>query len=397
MARKGVQPNQMDDLLTRGVEQIVVRESVAEKLSRGKPLRIKLGIDPTASKLHLGHAIILRKMKKMQDLGHTIIFLVGDFTARIGDPSEKEKARKPMTSKEIQANMQSYREQAGLILDMKKTEVRYNSEWFNHMDFAELFDILSLFSVQRMLERDMFQVRQKNNRPIWIHELLYPAMQGYDSVALRADIEFGGTDQTFNLLAARVLQPHYDQVPQDIMTFQLLEGLDGKEKMSMSIGNTINLTDLPDDMYGKTMSLPDTLITKYFLLCTDVPEAKIKQMELEMKKGANPKIYKEKLAQEIVALYHGKDKAEKVQEEFQRVFSKKGVPNVISEFEVPYGINATGAVAELFNESKAGARRLITQGSISVDGKPLKDPNASPPEGIYKKGRHFKKVRIKKP
>ena len=397
MARKGAQPSQIDDLLTRGVEQIIVRESVAKKLSAGKPLRIKLGIDPTAPKLHLGHAIILRKMRQLQDLGHQIIFLVGDFTARIGDPSEKEKARKPMTAQEIEANMHSYREQAGLILNLKKTEFRYNSEWLNRMDFAELFDLLSLFSVQRMLERDMFQVRMKKNRPIWIHELLYPVMQGYDSVALRADIEFGGTDQTFNLLSARVIQPHYDQEPQDVMTFQLLEGLGGTEKMSMSLGNTINLTDTPDEMYGKSMSIPDSLILKYFRLCTDVSEQQIKQFESEMKKGANPKVYKEKLAQEIVTMYHGKAKADKAQQEFQRVFSKEGIPEGIIEYEMPYGINATGAVAELFGESKTGARQLITQGSISVDGKPLKDPHASPPEGIYKKGRHFKKVRIKKP
>ena len=383
---------QFDELLTRGVEQIIVRESVAKKLTSGKSLRIKLGIDPTASSLHLGHAVILRKMRQFQDLGHTIIFLVGDFTARIGDPSQKEKARVPLGDKEIAANMKSYRDQAGKILDLKKTEFRYNSEWWKEMDFAELFDILSLFSVQRMLERDMFQVRMKKDRPIWIHELLYPVMQGYDSVALQADIELGGTDQTFNLLAGRIIQPRYGQEPQDIMTFELLEGLDGKNKMSMSIGNTINLTDSPDEMFGKTMSVPDSLIVKYFRLCTDMPEAEIRQIESEMKKGANPKTVKERLAREIATIYHGAEKAEKA---FQKIFSHKGTPDTVEEV-VSEPLNATAAVSKLFGVSKTEGRRLIIQKSVHVGGALLTDPNAQAKEGVYRKGRHFKKLKIKK-
>lgn len=391
MARSDI----LDDLEHRGVAQIIVRESLAEKLRSRKPLRIKLGIDPTAPFLHIGHAVILRAMRKLQDAGHTIIFLVGDFTARIGDPSGKEKARKPLTDKDITANMKSYRAQAGMILDLKKTEFRYNSEWWKNMDFAELFDILSLFSVQRMLERDMFQLRIKKDRPIWIHELLYPVMQGYDSVALKADVELGGTDQTFNLLAGRVVQPRYGQVAQDVITFDLLEGLDGKDKMSMSIGNTINLTDTPEEMYGKTMSVPDSLILKYFTLCTDVPEDDIKQFEQDMKKGANPKTIKERLAGELVTLYHGRAQAEKAHTAFQKVFGKKGTPDKIDTV-TSEPLNVTSAVAKLFSVSKTEARRLVMQKSVYADDVLISDPNADAKEGVYKKGRYFKKLKLKK-
>lgn len=391
MARSDI----LDDLVHRGVAQIIVRESLAEKLRSRKPLRIKLGIDPTAPFLHIGHAVILRAMRKLQDAGHTIIFLVGDFTARIGDPSGKEKARKPLTDKDITANMKSYRTQAGMILDLKKTEFRYNSEWWKNMDFAELFDILSLFSVQRMLERDMFQLRIKKDRPIWIHELLYPVMQGYDSVALKADVELGGTDQTFNLLAGRVVQPRYGQVAQDVITFDLLEGLDGKDKMSMSIGNTINLTDTAEEMYGKTMSVPDSLILKYFRLCTDVPEDEVKQLEQDMKKGANPKTIKERLAGELVTLYHGKAKADKAHIAFQNVYGKKGTPDKVDTV-TSEPLNVTSAVAKLFSVSKTEARRLVMQKSVHVNDVLVTDPNADAKEGVYKKGRFFKKLKLKK-
>jgi len=355
-----------DELLKRGTEQVIVKDSLTKKLTQSKHLRVKLGIDPTSSKLHLGHTVVLRKLKQFQALGHQVIFLVGDFTARIGDPSDRLSARKPLERKDIQKNMESYKEQVGRVLDLSKVEIRYNSEWHQDMDFAELFELAALFTVNQMLERDMFQQRMGKKKPLWIHELLYPILQGYDSVALQADVEVGGTDQTFNMLTARLIQPKYSQPPQDIMTVQLLEGTEGKKKMSKSVGNTINLTDSPQEMFGKVMSITDQLIIKYFTLLTDVPLVMVNDYAKAMKKGDNPRDYKSKLALELVSMKKKKKEAVAAEKEFNRVFKDKKIPSDIHErvrFAESTG-TATVMVSDLFKCSRSEVRRLIKQGAV---------------------------------
>ncbi len=366
----------IDELLHRGVEQIIVKKDLENKIKSGKKLRIKLGVDATAPRMHLGHTVVLRKLKQFMELGHQVIFLVGDFTAKIGDPSDKLSARKPLTDKEVKENMKGYKDQIAKVLNLDKVEFRYNSEWHNNMDFAELFELTGLFTVNQMLERDMFQVRMKKGRPLWIHELLYPILQGYDSVALQADVELGGTDQTFNILAARTIQPNYSQSPQDVMTVQLLEGTDGKDKMSKSIGNTIDLDDSPKEMYGKTMSIPDNLILKYFTLLTDVPLKEIDNFGKEMKKGANPRDYKVILAKQLVGMYHSPDKAIQAEQEFNNMFKEKKNPTKIDEFKIKKEGNFT--ILEVVTESgltssNSEARRMIEQGAVKFDGLQIKD------------------------
>ena len=387
-------------ILERGVKQVIVKDSLAKKLKSGKKLRIKLGVDPTAPNLHLGHTVVLRKLKQFQDLGHQAIFLVGDFTGQIGDPSDQLSKRKALTKKEIEKNMETYKNQVGKILDLKKVEIHYNTEWHINMDFAELFQLTSKFTVNQMLERDMFQERIEKKKPLWIHELLYPILQGYDSVALRADVEIGGTDQTFNMLAARTVQPYYQQPPQDIITCTLIEGTDGKEKMSMSVGNTINILDKPEDMYGKIMSLPDHIIIKYFELLTDVPEKEISEFEKAMKKGENPRDFKARLAKEIVTLYHGKLAATKAEDEFNKVFKEKKAPSKIPIFKAKKGSYRIVDIlqASKLVSSKSEARRLIEQGGVSIDNKVIKDWQAKIElkDGVIVKvgKRKFAKVKI---
>lgn len=369
------QQEKIEELLTRGTEQIIVNESLTKKVKSGKPLRIKLGVDPTAPRLHLGHTVVLRKLKQFQDLGHQVIFLVGDFTATIGDPTDKLSARKPLTRKEIEKNFGSYKKAVAKVLDIQKVEIRYNSEWHEQMDFAELFRVMSFFTVNQMLERDMYQERMKKKKPLWVHELIYPILQGYDSVALRADVELGGTDQTFNVLAAREIQPKYHQAPQDIMTVALLEGTDGKDKMSKSVGNTIDLDDTPKDMFGKTMSIPDTLIIKYFTLLTDVPMKEIKEIEKKMKSGMNPKDFKVQLAKELVTQYHSAKAAETVAQGFVKMFRDKETPANIKEIIIEKGAYP---LLQIVNESGltisgSEARRLIAQGAVSLDGVKVTD------------------------
>ncbi len=364
------------ELLERGVADIVVKKSLAEKINSDKRLRVKLGVDPTSPNLHLGHTVVLRKLKQFQKLGHTVIFLVGDFTARIGDPSDKLSARKPLSNEDIERNMKQYTEQVGKVLDLDKVEVRHNSEWHNNMDFAELFQLTSMFTVNQMMERDMFQERMKKKKPLWIHEMLYPILQGYDSVALQSDIELGGTDQTFNVLTARTIQPRYDQDPQDIMTVELIEGTDGKDKMSKSVGNTIDLTDSPTEMFGKIMSIPDNLIVKYFTLLTDVLLTDIEDMKKAMASGDNPKDYKVKLGSEIVGMYHSADDAKKAVSEFDQVFKKKQKPTDIPEHPIKFeaAVHILDVVVESgLAPSKSAARRLIEQGAVQFDGMPMTD------------------------
>jgi tyrosyl-tRNA synthetase len=355
------------ELLNRGVQEVIVKEELEAKLKSGQKLRVKLGVDPTSPLLHLGHTVVLRKLKQFQDLGHQVIFLIGDFTARVGDPTDKQAARKPLGEKEIEKNIATYKEQVGRILDLSKVEMRHNLEWYGEMDLAELIQLLSLFSANQMLERDMFQKRLNQKKPVWIHELIYPVLQGYDSVALRSDVELGGTDQTFNMLTARTVQPSYSQKAQDIMTVKILEGTDGKEKMSKSLGNTINLDDSPDDMYGKTMSIHDGLIMKYFELLTDVPLEEIAQYERAISGGVNPKNYKSRLAKEVVAMYHGSQAAERADKEFTKVFSEKGSPSQIPEYKLKK--EGKFSILDIITEtkcapSKSEARRLVEQGGV---------------------------------
>ena len=370
-----IKKEKIEELIDRGTEQIIVKSSLAKKLSFGKPLRVKFGVDPTAPRLHLGHTVVLRKLRQFQELGHQVIFLIGDFTARIGDPSDRLAARKPLTDKEIQENIKTYKQQVGKVLDLTKVEIRNNSEWHSNMDFAELFQLTSYFTVNQMLERDMYKERMRKKKPLWIHEFLYPILQGYDSVALQADVELGGTDQTFNLLAARDIQPHYHQPPQDILTVPLIEGTDGKDKMSKSVGNTIDLQDTPKDMYGKTMSIPDKLIIKYFTLLTDVPLSSIKEYEKAMSGGANPKDYKAKLAQELVKMYHGNSQAITAAKEFNSLFKENKIPSDIPEYKIQKEETVTllDIVANTkLATSRGEARRLIEQGAVQVDGQQIK-------------------------
>jgi len=363
------------EVLERGVEQVIVKDSLAKKLASGKRLRVKLGVDPTGREMHLGHTVVLRKLKQFQDLGHQVIFLVGDFTARIGDPSDRLSARKPLTPKDVKANMETYKKQVGKILDLSKAEFRFNTEWHANMDFAELFQLASLFTVNQMLERDMFKERMKRKKPLWIHEMMYPLLQGYDSVALKADVEIGGSDQTFNMLAARTIQPNYNQQAQDIVTCTLIEGTDGKAKMSKSVGNVINISDQPQEMFGKIMSLPDHIIIKFFKVLTDVPEKELSEYEKDLKKGANPRDYKAKLAREIVTMYHGKSDALEAEKEFDQVFKDKKAPEQIPTFQTKrgsYPITDILQAAKLV-ASKSEARRLIEQGGVSFDNKVIKD------------------------
>ncbi|MFH0805179.1 MAG: tyrosine--tRNA ligase [Patescibacteria group bacterium] len=363
--------DKINELLERGVDQVIVRDSLSKKLRSGARLRVKLGIDATASRLHLGHAVVLRKLRQFQELDHQVILLVGDFTARIGDPSDRLSARKPLTDGEITENIKTYQEQVGQIIDLAKAEFRYNSEWHQNMDFAELFRLLSYFSVNQMLERDMFQKRMKLGKPLWVHELTYPILQGYDSVALRADVELGGTDQTFNVLAAREIQPRYDQVPQDILTVPLLEGTDGTEKMSKSVGNTIDLLDTPQDMYGKLMSIPDRLIVKYFTLLTDVTLSDIAATEKSMAGGSNPRDAKATLAATIVGTFHGSAAATGAAAEFDRMFKQKLAPTAMPEYRLKKA--GTFGILDVLLETKLApsrseARRLVEQGGVTVDG-----------------------------
>ena len=370
--------SKIDEVLTRGVEEVIVKENLRKRLESGKKLRIKLGIDPTGSVLHLGHTVVLRKLKDFQDLGHQVIFLIGDFTARIGDPTGRSAARKPMTDKEIKDNMKSYDRQAGLILDMKKVEIRYNSEWLAKLDFQELVMLASKVTYAQVSQRADFKDRIKNDQDLSLQEFLYPMMQGYDSVALKADVEIGGTDQKFNLLMGRQLQKRYNQGPQDIVTCPLLEGLSGGDKMSKSLNNYIALTEKPEEMYGKIMSLTDNLIVRYFELCTDLPAAEISGIKQDLAGGkVNPRDYKMKLAYEAVKIYHGEKEAAKAQEYFVKTVQKKETPEKISNFQFPIS-NAN--IAELLvgvklAASKGEARRLIEQGGVKIDGNVIKDIN----------------------
>ena len=357
------------DLLDRGTVDVIVRKDLEMKLSGKKKLRVKLGIDPSGPDLHIGHMVVVRKLRQFQELGHQVVLLFGNFTGQIGDPTGKSDTRAPKTQEQLEQNAKHYLDQVSKVLDIDKVEVVWNADWLSKLTFADVVQLSSLFTVAQMLERDMFQTRMKADKPISMHEFLYPLMQGYDSVPIKADVEIGGTDQTFNLLAGRTIQRGYGLGPQNIVTVPLLEGLDGKKKMGKSEDNYIAVADLPKDMYGKTMSIPDDLILRYFELVTDVSLEDIEEMAALMKKGENPRNLKMRLARELVTLYHDADAAIFAEEQFIKVFSDNKLPDDIPEMifkEKSMLIVDLLFVSELVS-SKSEARRLVQGGGVKVD------------------------------
>lgn len=362
-------PTAVDRLLTHNVEQVIEKARLRARLLKGEKLRVKLGIDPTAPDIHLGFAVVLRKLREFQELGHTAVLIIGDATARIGDPSGRSKTRPVLHHDEILANEKTYLQQMGKVLDLNKVKVHRNNEWFYKPSFADIIKILQGFTVARILERDDFQKRLKAGSPIGLHEILYPALQAFDSVAVKADVEIGGTDQTFNLLAGRDLQPHFNQPSQDILTTSLLVGLDGKEKMSKSLGNTVGITDPPDEMFGKLMTIPDAVIPDYARLAADWPDAKMKALPKRLEKE-NPRDVKLEIARDVVALYHGTAAAKNAAAEWLRVFHKKELPEDIPVKKLKKGewdITALLVAAGLAT-SKSDARRLVAQGGVQHNG-----------------------------
>jgi len=366
-----INKQKIEELLSRGIGEVLVKERLAEKLLSGKKMRIKFGIDPTGNVLHLGHSVCLRKLREFQDLGHQIVFLIGDFTARIGDPTGRTSKRAPMKDKQIKENMKSYKKQAGLILDMRKVETRYNSEWWNKMNLTEMMQLAMKVTYSQVSAREDFKKRLAEDEDFTVEEFMYPILQGYDSVELKADVEVGGTDQKFNMLMGRRIQRRYEQEEQDVITIPLLEGLDGKDKMSKSLGNYIALTDEPNNMYGKIMTLPDALIARYLELCTFVPISEIE----EIKKMQNPRDQKAFLAKEIVKMYHGERTAGVAEQEFNRVFKSKELPSDIPFFTTDkkeYFMLDLLCDTKL-TESKNEAKRLVEAGAVDVDNKTEKD------------------------
>lgn len=366
----------IDHVMARGVDEVIVHEHLRERLEGAKKLRVKLGIDPTARDLHLGHAVVLRKLRQFQDLGHKAILIIGDYTALIGDPSGRNELRPVLTKEQIEDNMSNYLANAGKIIDVPNAEVRHNSEWYKDKGMDFFFDLTSKFTVARSLERDDFQKRMKDDRDVSVLEILYPLLQGYDSVEIKADVELGGTDQKFNLLTGRKVQRRYELPEQDIMTMKLIEGTDGVKKMSKSAGNYIGLTGKPADMFGKIMSIPDDLMVKYFETLTDIADSEIKQLQKDHKNLAeasrSPKEWKEKLAHEVVSVYHGAKAADKAQEEFTKVFSGGEVPSEVLVVESGMPLDQTLVVAGVV-ESKTEVRRLVEQKGIKVDGETVTD------------------------
>ena len=361
----------LNNLLTRNVEDLIVRSELEKKLKSKTKLRIKLGIDPTGSRIHIGRAVTLWKLRQFQELGHQITFVAGTFTAQIGDTSDKESERKMLTKEEVTNNFKSYHAQLSKILDMDKVEVFQNGDWFNKMDLEEFFKLTSLFTIQQMTERENFAKRIKSNKPVGLHETLYALLQGYDSVMMKTDLEVGGTDQLFNMLAGRTVQKAYGQVPQSVMTFHILEGMDGR-KMSTSWGNCIYIDDEPLEMYGKVMAINDELIPSYFKMATDVPMDVIEQIEKDMAMGANPRDTKASLAREIVARYNGKKAALGAEKDWEKQFRDGDRPAIINDFNTKKK-PILDVVSEAFDISKSEARRLMLQGGVKVDDQRVKD------------------------
>ncbi len=366
------------ELLRRGAVEILLEDELVKKLERGKPLKIKAGFDPTAPDLHLGHTVLLQKMKQFQDLGHDVIFLIGDFTGMIGDPTGRSETRKPLTREEVEKNAATYKEQVFKILDPQKTIVDFNSRWMERMNAVALIELAAKHTVARMLEREDFKTRYQNQQSITIHEFLYPLIQGYDSVALKADVELGGTDQRFNLLVGRELQREYGQEPQVVLTMPLLEGTDGVNKMSKSLGNYIGISEAPEDIFGKMMSISDDLMWRYAELLSERPLADIQRTRAETAEGkAHPMDFKKALAEEIVARFHGAAAAHSAREYFETRFQKRQVPkNIRTQFSPPERVGICQLLVDLkFARSKREARGLVAQGAVRVDGQAVSDIN----------------------
>ena len=387
---------QQIDALTERCVDVISRDDLAARLRLRRPLRVKLGIDPSGPLLHLGHAVVLRKLREFQDLGHEAVLIVGDFTAQIGDPTGLSTARKPRTKEEIQADMQSYAQQAALILDIDKAVVRFNSEWLAPISFADLIGLSAKITVARMLERDDFSKRFQSGSPIGLHELLYPLSQAYDSVAIRADIELGGTEQLFNLMLGRRLQEEFDQPPQICMTLPILEGTDGVQRMGKSLNNYIALRDEPSQMFGKVMSIPDALIGRYYRLATTLGPARCDALERELGSGAlGPRDAKLRLAGEIVALYHGAAVAVTAREHFEKTVVRKELPNDVPGYTLRDGgaVTTVGKLLVLVGwaGSNREAHRLVEQGAIKIDGTRVDDVRHAEPSWngkVLQKGNH---------
>ena len=360
-------------IISKGVDEIIGLDELKEKLAKKKPLTVKLGLDPSAPDIHLGHTVVLRKLRQLQDLGHNIVIIIGDFTGKIGDPTGKSQARKALTTEQVLENAKTYEEQIFKVLDKEKTDVKFNSEWLSKMNFEDVIRLGSKMTVARMLEREDFKKRYENQMPISIHEFFYPLMQGFDSVELKADIELGGTDQRFNLLMGRMLQKEFGQEPQCTIMMPLLEGLDGINKMSKSLGNYVGIDEEANVMFEKIMTIPDNLIIKYFELVTDVHPDDVEEIKKSLKEGVNPRDIKIQLAREVVELYHGKDAVKGAEERFRLVFQKNEIPNDIKtvevkkeEFNLSEIIVKNGLV-----KSKNEFRRLVEQGGVKANAEKL--------------------------
>ena len=400
-----MEPKKQFEIIKRGIAGVISEEELLSKLTASvkneKPLRIKAGFDPTAPDIHLGHTVLIQKLKQFQDLGHHVLLLIGDFTGMIGDPAGKSETRKPLTKEDVEKNAKTYTGQVFKILDKNKTEVVYNSAWMNVLKTADLISLMSKYTVARMLERDDFHKRYKEGRPIAIHEFLYPLLQGYDSVVLKSDVELGGTDQLFNLLVGRDLQKEFGQPPQAVITMPLLEGTDGVQKMSKSCGNYIGIAEPPSEIFGKVMSIPDTLMLKYYELLSNAPVDKIEAIKSGEK---HPKEAKEELAFEITARFHGKDEAGRAKAAFKALFTDRLLPEHIEDVVIKTDSDQVWLpkllVEAAFTNSTSEGARLIEQGGVKIDGEKVTDKKAGLNAGkeylIQAGKRHFKKVTIKK-
>ena len=397
------------EILKRGVEEIIPEKGLEKKLNKNKPLIIKAGFDPTAPDLHLGHTVLINKLKQFQDLGHQVVFLIGDFTGMIGDPSGVSETRPILTVEQLKKNSETYQEQIFKILDKKKTKIEFNSTWFKKMTSAELINLSSKMTVARMLERDDFSKRYKRNKPISIHEFIYPLVQGYDSFELKSDVELGGTDQKFNLLVGRDIQKSFGMEEQIIMTLPILEGTDGVKKMSKSLNNYIGLKESPNDMFGKIMSISDDLMWRYFDLLSFKSSVEIKELKKKTEQGLNPMEAKKMLSAEIVTRFHGEEKALLAEKEFTNRFSKGNDPAEIKLIKLSMKASSISILDLLSSEelgdyklckSKSEARRMIAQGAVKIDGKKISDEAISvqnPSENTYQVGKlkHLK-IKLKK-
>ncbi len=390
------------EIIKRGASELLVEGELVEKLAGKWPLRIKAGFDPTAPDLHLGHTVLLNKMRQFQDLGHHVVFLIGDFTGMIGDPTGKNTTRPPLSREAIAANAVTYKEQVFKILDAEKTEVAFNSTWMDKLGSADLIKLAATHTVARMLERDDFSKRYVGNQPIAIHEFLYPLVQGYDSVALRSDVELGGTDQKFNLLVGRELQKHFGQRPQCVLMMPLLEGLDGVNKMSKSLGNYVGINESPEQIFGKLMSISDDLMWRYLELLSFQPVSTLRQWKNDVEFGKNPRDVKVALAQEIVSRFHSQAAAEQALADFEARFKQNAIPNNLPESLIPCGSSGIG-ISQLLKQagltpSTSEALRMIDQGGVKIDGEKISDRGLVLPAGthaVFQVGkRKFARVRL---